>query len=275
MHYRSSLSELPLSLLITSLALAAIALPVHTAQLTPDNFKDTTATGLWFIEHYSPYCGHCRDFAPTWDKLVETTDKNAPSVHLAQVNCAIYGGGCFYMHWGFIFDLIHPDFCTESGIKGYPTLTMYKDGHAVEKYNGNRKLDNLEAFIGRHVEQATLAEPGVARAIINTEGEVLDLTSESFSHNLAKGPMFVKFFAPWCGHCKKLAPIWKQLGRHMQNKLTIGQVNCDDHGALCKSHGVQGYPTLIYLSEGGLRSEYNGGRKLEQLKSFAEKASSA
>jgi thioredoxin domain-containing protein 5 len=72
-----------------------------------------------------------------------------------------------------------------------------------------------------------------------------------------------------------LAPVWKQLARHMQNKLTIAQVNCDDHGALCKSYEVQGYPSLLYLGEGGLTSVYNGGRKLDQLKAFSEKASAA
>lgn len=164
------------------------------------------------------------------------------------------------------------DFCTESGIKGYPTLTMYNDGAPIEKYKGNRHLDDLQTFVKRHADSIASTEPEVARSI-NTEGEVVDLTTDTFASHLSKGPMFVKFFAPWCGHCKKLAPIWKQLGRHMQNKLTIGQVNCDDHGELCKVYGVQGYPSLLYLGAGGLRSEYSGGRKLEQLKAFSEKAS--
>lgn len=157
---------------------------------------------------------------------------------------------------------------------------MYHDGESLEKYKGYRNLPDLHAFIKRHVD-AIAPEPTPAtpepetRAVVNPSGEVLELTDDAFASSLAAGPMFVKFFAPWCGHCKKLAPIWKQLARHMQNKLTIAQVNCDDHGALCKANGVQGYPTLIYMTSGGLRSEYNGGRKLEQLKAFAEKASAA
>jgi thioredoxin domain-containing protein 5 len=88
----SSIRELPISLLLTSLALASVAFPIHATQLTPGNFKDTIASGLWFIEHFSPYCGHCQDFAPTWEKLVGETEKNTPTVRLAQVNCAVYGG---------------------------------------------------------------------------------------------------------------------------------------------------------------------------------------
>jgi thioredoxin domain-containing protein 5 len=87
--------------------------------------------------------------------------------------------------------------------------------------------------------------------------------------------MFVKFFAPWCGHCKKLAPSWKQLARHMQSKLTIAEVNCDEHGALCKTHNIQAYPTLLYFPAEGQSIEYTGGRKIDQLKIFAENATAA
>jgi thioredoxin domain-containing protein 5 len=59
----------------------------------------------------------------------------------------------------------------------------------------------------------------------------------------------------------------------MQGKVTIAEVNCEEHDALCKSQDVKGYPTLAYYSEGGVKSEYSGGRKLDQLKAFAEKAS--
>ena len=75
-----------------------------------------------------------------------------------------------------------------------------------------------------------------------------------------------------CGHCRKLAPIWSQLARQMQNKLTVAEVNCDDNAYLCQSHDIQGYPTLIYFFDGS-KADYTGGRSIDQLKSFAEKAS--
>jgi hypothetical protein len=73
-----------------------------------------------------------------------------------------------------------------------------------------------------------------------------------------------------CGHCKRLAPTWSQLARYMQHKLAVADVNCDENTQLCQSFDVQGYPTLIYFS-GGSKTEYTGGRSIEQLKSFAEK----
>ena len=76
-----------------------------------------------------------------------------------------------------------------------------------------------------------------------------------------------------CGHCKKLAPIWTELARHMKDKLTIAEVNCEEHGALCRTQDVTGYPMLYYYSgnKKDSKTEYTGGRKIDQLKTFAEK----
>jgi thioredoxin domain-containing protein 5 len=113
-------------------------------------------------------------------------------------------------------------------------------------------------------------------ALVNLDGEVLALSPEIFDKTLNDAPAFVKFFAPWCGHCKKLAPTWKQLARHMQGRVTVAEVNCEEHQSLCKMHNVQGYPTLMWLGkEKDERHEYSGGRKLEQLRAFVEKANAA
>lgn len=60
----------------------------------------------------------------------------------------------------------------------------------------------------------------------------------------------------------------------MKNKLTVAEVNCDDHSAICRSQGVTGYPMLFYYSgKSGVKTEYTGGRKIDQLKAFAERIS--
>lgn len=56
-------------------------------------FTDSSGASTRFIEHFSPYCGHCRRFAPTWTQLVEENQKlEDPGISLAQVNCAVDGG---------------------------------------------------------------------------------------------------------------------------------------------------------------------------------------
>lgn len=265
------LARFPCSLLIASLALAGSALPAKSAAsevLTPDNFKQTISEGYWFIEHFSPWCPHCRDFAPLWDELVG--DYTGTGVHLAQVNCAVHG-----------------DLCTENGINGYPQMNLYQDGRMVETFKGSRSRERLVAFVQKHTSIEPL--PPVSSAKSHTEdhqitphpepsinpnlnGEVLALTPATFKNAAAEGNIFVKFFAPWCGHCKKLAPVWTKLATEMQHKLTIAEVNCDDHKALCKEQDVEGFPMLFLYSAGGQKTEYTGSRKLEVMKSWADKA---
>lgn len=164
-------------------------------------------------------------------------------------------------------DLGSTDLCDLNGVKGYPQLNLYHDGAFMQQYKGARDWDPLVEFIKEHTPPPT--EPSV---VLNPTGTVLAMDDHTFKTSLAEGPVFVKFYAPWCGHCKKLAPTWKQLAKHMQSKLTIAEVNCEDNSALCKAQGVTGYPMLAFYSEGA-QSEYSGGRKLDQLKAFAEKAS--
>ncbi|KAJ7885106.1 protein disulfide isomerase [Mycena olivaceomarginata] len=264
-----ALSELPVSLLLTSFALASAALPAHTASLkaplTPANFQPTIAHGTWLIEHFSPYCGHCRAFLPTWEKLVEYSETSGGGVQLAQVDCSVNG-----------------DLCDVNKVKGYPQLNLYRDGEFVEKYKANRDYDLLTKYIDKHAPPPKApsppsppAAPPVHAPAINSKGEVTVLDPDNFHAHLEQGPVFIKFYAPWCGHCKKIKPTWKQLAKIMQGKVTIAEVNCEDHEKLCKSQGVGGYPTLVYYPAGGEKSEYTSGRKLEQLKAFAERASAS
>ncbi|KAL1727432.1 thioredoxin-like protein [Schizophyllum commune] len=260
------LSLYALALSLAPLVFAALAMPEE--PLTPDNFKSTIKDGLWLIEHFSPYCGHCKHFFPTWQKLVQdvANDPAQPPVYLAQVNCAVNG-----------------DLCNANGVRGYPQLNMFYNGESVEQFREARELDILKAFIQKHrdAHQEDVKSPpppppveeAPAPVVLNPTGTVLVADDEILPSALALGPAFIKFYAPWCGHCKKLAPTWDLLAQHMQNRLTIAEVDCEAHPALCKSYNVNGYPTLVYVNQAGVRSEYNSGRKLDQLIAFVEKAS--
>ena len=94
MHVFAALGELSFSMLVTLLMLAVSALPVESSrsELTPETFGSSIKHGLWFIEHYSPYCGHCKAFKSTWDQLVVEVEKEMPTVRLSTINCIINGG---------------------------------------------------------------------------------------------------------------------------------------------------------------------------------------
>ena len=107
----------------------------------------------------------------------------------------------------------------------------------------------------------------------NPDGESLELTQESFMKLVTNSqePWFIKFYAPWCHHCQALAPSWAQMGKEMQGKLNIGEVNCDKDSRLCKDVRVRAYPTIHFFL-GGERVEYNGLRGLGDLVNYAKKA---
>ncbi|KAF0714139.1 Aste57867_4026 [Aphanomyces stellatus] len=81
--------------------------------------------------------------------------------------------------------------------------------------------------------------------------------------------VFAKFFAPWCGHCKSLAPAWKELSATFAplDNVKVVDVDCDAHGDLCSAHDIQGYPTLK-LYRNNQYEEYQGQRTLKALTDF-------
>ena len=69
----------------------------------------------------------------------------------------------------------------------------------------------------------------------STQNGLIDWSETTFSKFTERGHHFVKFFAPWCGHCKKLAPTWEQLAKELEadTTVTIGRVS--------KSAGTRNY----------------------------------
>ncbi|KAF8340496.1 protein disulfide isomerase [Cantharellus anzutake] len=97
---------------------------------------------------------------------------------------------------------------------------------------------------------------------------VLEADAKTFSSLLGDTPSLVEFYAPWCGHCKNLAPIYEQLAdafSSSKDKVKIVKVDADGEGKeLGQKYGVTGFPTLKWFP-GGANSEpeeYDGGRTL-------------
>merc|ERR1711903_325217 len=113
-------------------------------------------------------------------------------------------------------------------------------------------------------------------AITGANAGAVDLTEGDFDAQIfesGKGA-FVKFYAPWCGHCKALKPAWDKLGDEYDGSSTvlIGDVDCTVHQNLCQKYGVQGYPTLKYFTANPMGDAYNGGRDYEELSKFAKES---
>ena len=109
---------------------------------------------------------------------------------------------------------------------------------------------------------------------------VYDLNEGNFSTTVWDGEKtvgnkgwFVKFYAPWCGHCQRLAPTWVEYGVE-QYIVNVGQVDCTTELKICSDFGVSGYPTLIFFpAHEDFRHEnftFSGNRTIEDFDKFAK-----
>ena len=114
----------------------------------------------------------------------------------------------------------------------------------------------------------------VALFSVLLSSDVLVLSADNFSAAIdAPGAkLLVEFYAPWCGHCKKLAPEYEaaaglvagQASRDPSVVARLAKVDATEHTALADAHGVINYPTLKWFHR-GLGAEYSGGRTAAQI----------
>lgn len=102
----------------------------------------------------------------------------------------------------------------------------------------------------------------------------IELTPDNWDEATAGKTIFVKFFAPWCGHCKKMKPDWDKLMDAFADSPTslVADVDCTTEGKpICDDNGVKGFPTLKFGDPSALE-DYKGGRDYDSLKKFASES---
>ncbi|SPQ21857.1 079d68e1-5746-4385-8129-f1add8dac09a [Thermothielavioides terrestris] len=240
------------SFVLASLAAAAAAKSA-VLDLIPDNFdKVVLKSGKpTLVEFFAPWCGHCKNLAPIYEELALAFEHAKDKVQIAKVDADA-----------------ERDLGKRFGVQGFPTLKFF-DGKSDKptEYNGGRDLESLSNFITEKI--------GVrARKKVAKPSSVVMLTDSTFKQHIGGDKnVLVAFTAPWCGHCKNLAPTWEKLAENFANEpnVLVAKVDADAETgkATAAEYGVKGYPTIKFFPAGSTTPEdYSGARSEEAFVTF-------
>ncbi|CAG0921552.1 unnamed protein product [Notodromas monacha] len=239
--------------------------------LTKENFGDALqSVDAALVMFYAPWCGHCKAMKEAFALAaaeVKTGSKSGEKLAMAAVDCTV-----------------DRDLAQTYGIRGFPTLKLFKKGKFASDYSGSRSKDALASFLLNPAEfQRKQDEEDERRAKENEfdwkkipGGEnVLVLNKDNFVESLEPvEAALVMYYAPWCGHCKSMKNDYALAAESIKkdgiDTFRFAAVDCTVETALAESAGVRSFPTLKYYSKGKFVSDYRRGRKRDDLVSFSK-----
>lgn len=228
-----------LFLLLVS-ALVAVVTASDVIVLDPSNFDEHVGGDApAFVEFYAPWCGHCKSLAPEYE-ILATTFKGQP-VKIASVDADK-----------------HRDLGQRFGVTGFPTLKYFPaNTKEPEAYSGGRTAPDISDWINK--------KAGTNARIKTAPTAVVTLDPSNFDSVVkdASKDVLVEFYAPWCGHCKHLAPEYEKVGQAFagDDSVVVAKVDADAHKELGQRYEVTGFPTIKFFPKGNKAGEeYSGGR---------------
>ena len=249
--------------------------------LNGDNFDKEVvqSNDIWLILFYAPWCGHCQAFSPEYEKAAKAL-KGIFKIGAIDADKERTIGGKY-------------------GIKGFPTVKFFglnKD--KPEDYNSARKAESVIDFMVDKAKSIAYSRLNVKKTTDNSntnsntgnkqqqqqqqqkttepgnDKDVIELTDDNFDETVFndENMWLIAFYAPWCGHCKKLLPEWTAAATQLRGTIKIAKVDCTTQQKLAQKYQIQGYPTIKVFAPGkGDKQveEYQGPRETAGIVQYA------
>src|ERR687884_1985973 len=105
-----------------------------------------------------------------------------------------------------------------------------------------------------------------------TEKSIIHVTTKSWDKEILKSdlPVFVDFWAEWCGPCRMVGPAVEQLSKTMNGKIKVAKLNVDENREIAMKYGIQSIPSLLLFKQGKEIARTVGAAPKEAYQKFIE-----
>jgi len=103
--------------------------------------------------------------------------------------------------------------------------------------------------------------------------KILILSKDNFDDtvNNSEKPVFVDFWASWCGPCRAIAPVMDELAEEYDGKVVIAKVNVDNEREIAAKFRIMSIPTVILFKSGQVVEKIVGARSKAEFKNILDK----
>ncbi|XP_065357827.1 protein disulfide-isomerase A5 [Calliphora vicina] len=195
------------------------------------------------IMFYVPWCGFCKRLKPEFSKAA--SELKSDGYIMAAMDVERHANALARRTYN---------------ITGFPTIIYFENGKMKQLYESDSNKDAIMAFM-RDPYSLPLKKPKETDWSADTNSEIVHLTKQNFEPALKdEKSVLVMFYAPWCGHCKRMKPEYEKAAEEMkQNRIygVLAALDATKEPGIAENFKVSGYPTMKYFVNGQFKFDVN------------------